>query len=71
MSDVSKRANLRDKHILVKFTSFEHHRAQAKADRYTKGNLSEWLRYSATLEPRPEDIKVEVPKPAPGEEPQL
>ena len=44
------------KHFLIKFTRFEHSRVQAQADKYTGGNLSEWLRYAGNLEPRAEDL---------------
>ena len=48
--------NRKDKHVLVKFSHFEHGRAQRQADKYTNGNLSEWLRYCSTLEPKQEDV---------------
>lgn len=46
----------KEKHVLIKFSFSEFHRAKSKANQYTNGNLSEWLRYASTLDPRNEDI---------------
>lgn len=48
--------NRKDKTFLVKLSQFEYNRIKVKADKYTAGNISEWLRYAAKLEPREEDL---------------
>lgn len=43
--------------FLVELTRDEKSRIQKKAELYTKGNMSEWVRYaSLNLEPRKEDL---------------
>jgi hypothetical protein len=50
--------NRKDKKVLIKMTIKEHQQLKKQAEKYTNGNLSDWLRYSGMLEPKREDIKV-------------
>ena len=54
---VKNRMKKKDRPILVKLDQLEHNVIKRKADKYTNGNMSEWIRYaSLNLEPREEDL---------------
>lgn len=55
----------KNKLLNLKVTPKEMHQIQLKADKYTGGNVSEWIRYaSIQLEPRVSDLVTSVPKTA-------
>lgn len=43
--------------VLIKMTFKEFDDLKQQAVKYTKGNVSNWIRYSSKLEPKKEDIK--------------
>ena len=47
----------RTTYIQIRLTPAEYNAIRKKADLYAQGNLSQWLRYAATLEPRKEDLE--------------
>lgn len=55
---VNIQADKKDKHLLIKFSHFEYNSIKKKADLYTAGNVSEWVRYASKQEPREEDLVV-------------
>jgi hypothetical protein len=53
----ARKPKKKDGLLQVKTNAQEREAMQLKADRYTNGNLSEWVRYSSIcLEPRPEHL---------------
>lgn len=48
--------NQKTKSFVVKFSDNDFAVVKEKADQYTNGNVSEWVRYAAKLEPRESDL---------------
>lgn len=48
-----------EKPILIKVTPSEYKDIKEKADKYARGNVSSWLRYAGTLDPREQDLVTE------------
>lgn len=52
------KADKKTKNILIKVNDTEYQDILAKANTYTDGNISKWIRYAAIyLEPKEEDLE--------------
>lgn len=45
------------RHVLIRMTFKEFEFLKEQAEKYTKGNVSNWIRYSSKLEPKREDLR--------------
>ena len=54
-----KPVDKKEKNLLIKMSFKDFEEIKRQAEKYTKGNVSDWVRYAGKLEPRKEDVKDE------------
>jgi hypothetical protein len=57
MPSLLKTSDKKDRQFVVKMTYKDFEEIKKQADKYTRGNISDWIRYAAKLEPREEDVR--------------
>lgn len=59
MPPTVKGSEKKEKNLVIKMTHRDFEAAKRQADKYTNGNVSDWIRYASKLEPRKEDMRDE------------